>query len=474
VIALASSSSRALRIAAVVALRRMSHPGIVSFLGDADEFVVTEAARAINDDLSITAALPALGNLLNTTRFTNEALLRRAINANLRVGTEAALQNLVNYSLKEGAPPRMRAEAIDALRGWARPSVLDRVDGRLRGKIERDPAPLTSKVTAPFIELLKNKELVVRLSAVKAINKLGIKQASSGLMTVLKNDQQAEMRAEALKALAAMDDPQAGTAIQMGLSDKEKRVRVTGLDLLAKVNIPKDLMAKLLSEVIAGKTTEEKQAALLTLGKLPLAHSGKYLDELLDKMAAGKLAPEIYLELGEAADSSRSPQLIAKYKANSAKLSSDELTASYAGSLSGGDPDRGSAIFFSNQNAQCIRCHSYDDAGGNAGPRLNGVAARLTRPQILESIISPSARISQGYGFVSLTLKDGSTAAGFLKEENATNLVLKGSDEPDRIIRKDQVAKRADAPSSMPDIKATLSKKEIRDLVSFLAQLKTE
>jgi hypothetical protein len=42
---------------------------------------------AINDDLSIKDALPALGNLINTTSFANEALVRRIINANLRVGT---------------------------------------------------------------------------------------------------------------------------------------------------------------------------------------------------------------------------------------------------------------------------------------------------------------------------------------------------------------------------------------------------
>ena len=104
VIALSNNPSRALRIAAVVALRRMSHAGIARFLNDKDEFIVTEAARAINDDLSIKDALPALGNLLNDTRFTNEALIRRAINANLRVGTEAAMQNLINYSDERGRP----------------------------------------------------------------------------------------------------------------------------------------------------------------------------------------------------------------------------------------------------------------------------------------------------------------------------------------------------------------------------------
>src|SRR5690606_13225158 len=80
-IALADHPSRALRIAAVVALRRIGNPDISRFLIDQEEFVVTETARAINDDLSIEEALPALANLLNTTPFSNEALIRRVINA---------------------------------------------------------------------------------------------------------------------------------------------------------------------------------------------------------------------------------------------------------------------------------------------------------------------------------------------------------------------------------------------------------
>jgi hypothetical protein len=53
VVAFAEHPSRALRIASVVALRRMGDPGVAAFLSDEDEFIVTEAARAINDDRSI-------------------------------------------------------------------------------------------------------------------------------------------------------------------------------------------------------------------------------------------------------------------------------------------------------------------------------------------------------------------------------------------------------------------------------------
>ncbi len=107
--------------------------------------MVTEAARAINDDLSIEPALPALGDLLTTTRFTNEALIRRAINANLRTGTDKALQNLVHYAARTDVPAAMRAEAIATISTWPKPSVADRVDGRYHGEINTRPGRCTKR-----------------------------------------------------------------------------------------------------------------------------------------------------------------------------------------------------------------------------------------------------------------------------------------------------------------------------------------
>ncbi|MEO8336635.1 MAG: HEAT repeat domain-containing protein, partial [bacterium] len=55
-VALTTHPSRGVRLAAVVALRRMHDAGVARFLGDRDELVVTEAARAINDDGGIEGA----------------------------------------------------------------------------------------------------------------------------------------------------------------------------------------------------------------------------------------------------------------------------------------------------------------------------------------------------------------------------------------------------------------------------------
>jgi putative membrane-bound dehydrogenase-like protein len=127
--ALNRHASRAVRIAAIVALRRMRHPDVARFLNDPDERVVTEAARAINDDGGIDAARPALARLLEDRRFAAEPLLRRAINANLRLGTHEAMARLTAFASDGSRPAGMRAEAAAGLAASSSPSAFDRVDG---------------------------------------------------------------------------------------------------------------------------------------------------------------------------------------------------------------------------------------------------------------------------------------------------------------------------------------------------------
>ena len=473
-VALANHPSPAVRMAAVLSLRRLKHPGIARFLGDQDEYIVTEAARAINDDLSIVPALPALGNLLQTTRFTNEALIRRAINANLRVGSEEAMQNLLAYSLKEVNPAGMRAEAVEALSTWARPSVLDRVDGRYRGVIERDPVLVRQRTAEPLIQLLAHKDQSLRLSAARAVGKLQIDQADAQLLALLKSDKQPEVRVTALRALASLKTDKNDQAIESALSDRDKSVRVAGLDLLGQLKISQDLKSKLLADVIEKQTTEEKQAALITLGSLPAAHSAETFEKLLTQLEKGQLPREIQLELGEAIDSTRSQPLLARYKKLTASVAPDASTAAYESSLYGGDPVLGRRIFLQHPTAQCMRCHSFDDFGGNAGPRINGIAGKLTREQLLEALIEPSKRLAPGFGMVAVELKNGKTINGILQEENKRSLSLKIGNRPDTLIQKQDIVSRQNAPSSMPDMKHFLTKREIRDLLSFLATQKKD
>src|SRR5690606_604867 len=468
IIALAQHASPAVRLGAALALRRMAHPGIASFLDDQIEYIVTEAARAINDDYSIEAALPALGALLTKTSFSNEALIRRAINANLRVGTAEALNTLIAYAEKETAPLAMKVEALQTIGVWAKPSVLDRVDGRFRGKTERELAPVQEATSTVLNRLLSHRDAQVRVEVAKTMGQLKIKDGIPGLLAQLKNDREANVRIASLNALVHLEGDHKDQAIKQALSDQDKSERVAGLDLLSTLDIPKDLMIDLVNDVITKRTTEEKQAAVLTLGAIPLEHAQATLEGLLSQLEAGELAPEIELELAEAIEASGSKALAERYEQYYAGLSADSMLASYDGSLFGGDADLGRRVFFRNQAAQCIRCHAYDDMGGVAGPRLNGIAAKLSRRELLEALIDPSKRLAPGFGIVTLELDNGKTVSGVLGAETNNQLTLKVGSQPDTVILKSNLVKRTNAPSSMPDMKPMMTRREIRDVVAFL------
>jgi putative heme-binding domain-containing protein len=106
---------------------------------------------------------------------------------------------------------------------------------------------------------------------------------------------------------------------------------------------------------------------------------------------------------------------------------------------------------------------------------LNGIGGKLNREQLLESLIDPSARIAPGFGVVMLELLEGKTLNGVLEEETNTSLRVKmGGAQPDTVILKEHIVSRKNAASSMPDMKQLLSRREIRDLVSFLSTLKVD
>jgi putative heme-binding domain-containing protein len=102
------------------------------------------------------------------------------------------------------------------------------------------------------------------------------------------------------------------------------------------------------------------------------------------------------------------------------------------------------------------------------------VASRLTREQLLEAVVNPSARLAPGYGMVNLKLKNGKSIGGILKEDAKEKLTLKVGNRPDTVIMVNDIAQRTNAASSMPPMRLLLTKKEIRDVVSFLATLKDD
>lgn len=121
----------------------------------------------------------------------------------------------------------------------------------------------------------------------------------------------------------------------------------------------------------------------------------------------------------------------------------------------------------------CYACHFINGTGKDFGPDLSHVGTRLTKAQILESILQPSKVIAQGFAAVTLETKDGTSYLGFVVNEEPEMLHLKtatGSVD----VKKAELKKLTKLPASlMPEGQfASLTAQEAADVLAFLSGLK--
>ncbi|MCB0600654.1 MAG: HEAT repeat domain-containing protein [Saprospiraceae bacterium] len=467
---LTGNPSVAVRTAAVVALRQMQSPKVAGFLADKDEFVVAEAARAINDDWSIPDAMPALAAILNTTKFHSEALLRRSMNACLRVGQKEQVDELIHFATRNDVTAAMRAEALHILASWSEPSVLDRVDGRYRGEMKHDAAPAVAAVQPHLEDLFKSKDPEVLIAASQVVSGLSLSSFEDKLKDLQGGSKNAEVRSAMLTALAALKVPDMEALVQKGMADKDAGVRSTAVGLLSQLDIAKEKLPGIVDPIFSLGSTREQQAVLRALADMPADKTTPVLSTLMNKLKNDKLSKEVQLDLFEAVEKNGNQALTAQVEAMHANQ--EDPLAAYAEALYGGDRRAGWWLFNTNPTAQCVRCHAINGQGGEVGPDLTAIGAKLTREQILQALVDPSARIAPGYGVVSLTLSDGQTVTGILMEETPKELTLKTSAAEPLEVEVSRITKRDNMPSSMPNQGLLLNKREIRNLVEFLVNQK--
>ena len=467
--ALSTSTNRSLRIAAVLVLRRLSSPEVARFLTDSDMYIVAEAARAIHDDLSIPAALPALAATLSNRSITSEVILRRAINACLRVGTAKEIDLLVKYVQNNDIPDAMRAEAIATLATWGDPSVLDRVDGRHRGKLDRNAQDVVTKVQPIIPSFIRSKNVEVLNATGLLVGELGIKDVAAEQTQLFLNHPSARVRSGQLTSLINLKDPNLTLLIQKGMEDTSRLVRSLAMGSLDKIEITKAQLPGMVNPIFEKGSQNEQQQVLQSMAKMDPAKTTDVLGDLIARMLQGKLAAGIKLDLMEAVEATKEEKLVAQLDALKTK---GTLTDEFKEALFGGNIQAGNFIFNRNQAAQCVRCHNVGGEGGIVGPSLKGIASRLTREQLLQALIEPSARIAPGYGTISLTLTDGQEVNGSVISETEQEIQLKTNEAEPLRIAVSRIKSRENYPSSMPPMGSMLSKREIRDVVEYLASLK--
>jgi quinoprotein glucose dehydrogenase len=226
-------------------------------------------------------------------------------------------------------------------------------------------------------------------------------------------------------------------------------------------------------EVLQGDDLASQQAALASLRRETSSEALDLLGEMVDQLVEGSLPSGLHLDVIEWVEDKGSASLKSKVGSFQETLKQTSPFKEFASVLVGGDPEAGRKIFLEREEVACLRCHKVGGEGGEVGPVLDGLAARQSTNYILESILYPNQVIAKGYESVLIETSDDEYYAGIIKEEEGGKLILESPEDGLITLASDQIKSREKGLSGMPEgLYLMLSKRELRDLMAFLASLK--
>ena len=347
-----------------------------------------------------------------------EAFAKRTIAANLCVAPDGP-RAIAALAAAQSLPPKIRAEALEALGQYPSPPLRDLVHGRI-GMVQTSPRNLdafrsVAALTLPALASGNDPEL--RTAAILIATQCGIAlDQKANFASVLDPTRRADERIAALDQLALTSDSNLAKAIDAAIVSTEPELRIVGRRYLLSLDARRALTES--ESALTSGTQQERQAAILLFGALSVSQDAMVasaararLDALKSEFASGSLAAPLRLEILEATGSTGSGVSV-------------DLVAI---AIEGGSIARGHDVALNNSAVACLRCHAISGVGGHAGPALDGVGARLDRAALLQSIIDPQAVIAAGFA----------------------------------------------SPSAMPAVGPLLTPRETRDLVAYLASLTT-
>jgi putative membrane-bound dehydrogenase-like protein len=135
-----------------------------------------------------------------------------------------------------------------------------------------------------------------------------------------------------------------------------------------------------------------------------------------------------------------------------------------------GDRDNGRAVF----RRVCTACHKVDDRGYDFGPDLSDVGKRLTRRELIESIIEPSKKVDPKYVTSTVITMDGKALVGFVKEKTEKSMTLLMQEGKQQKLSFDEIEEIVETnQSSMPEnLASTLAPAEFLDVIEYMSELR--
>tara|TARA_Y100000739_G_scaffold157562_1_gene136140 strand:- start:106 stop:1839 length:1734 start_codon:yes stop_codon:yes gene_type:complete len=474
-----SHPSEAMRIAAVVALRRLgSINELTKFIKDDSPQVMSDAVRAIYDEAETQTfsdhpkSLSVIAGALDPQHPSSVNF--RAIAANRRLGNFDSAKRISAFLAHPNLSRTLRIQALYALESWSKTYQLDPIDGRYFPVLAGDMDALNS-VIGPKIWVLANdadnKISRLAIAVLQSINpdKAKLDQVSD---LILDENQRSDLRKEWLRLLRKWDlnlFTSVGTQV---LYSKSPELRAVAAEELTEADLGGSAVDNYLLETFNNSSdTVELQRAIKMIPRLK---SKKYIiGKLFKELIDGRIAPEIQLEvLEEARTISRDDPDIRMLMDNYNNfINKQDVMTRYKVALKGGNAEKGKDLFFGHAKAQCSKCHALKQIDRQIGPSLEGIAKRHSREFLLQSIVDPQAEITLGYGIVSVKLNDDQIVNGTLISREENRISIKLPDNSLEYFLTSEIKSLSKPVGTMPDLKSILNLRQVRDLVAYLATL---
>ena len=446
-VAAIGSDSVAVRRGVLLALARLQDGEVARFLDDREPSLREDAARVIYE-FPVEAALPTLARRCYDDVSDGEVIDWRAIHACRVLGQTEHGEALVHLATRGAHPITSRLEALAVLAEWQHPHGQCRVTGNWRPVAHENAHIVASNFRSSLSALLADTP--VAGAAARAAAELGLREAGPLLATLLGDaGKPADARLEALDALGKLDAAELVPALATIDASAPSKLRQRAVALLSKT--APEHAVPVLATLLQNATVGEKQAALQALGDLRHPAAAALLRTCFLRLAKDELGAVLHLDLFEAAAKHDDPELQALLRAREQQDATSGPLGAWLACREGGDSKAGRAVFHDLEATRCTRCHSLGGQGGNAGPLLDGIGKKLTRDQLLEALITPSARIAEGFGTVTIETNDGDTFVGVVtKEQDGVLTIVSVLGESNDVKVADVRSRTPNATSAMP------------------------
>jgi putative heme-binding domain-containing protein len=136
-----------------------------------------------------------------------------------------------------------------------------------------------------------------------------------------------------------------------------------------------------------------------------------------------------------------------------------------------GDAAKGAALYNANG---CSRCHTVGLNGGFSGPDLSNIGSLRSLPQLETALTDPSADVAPDFWTVRAKTKAGQDVTGMRLNEDMDTIQIRDPQNRLRTLqRSDLASSQIVRTSPMPSFKDKLSADDVKNLISYLASLRT-